>query len=290
MVRRLVPLAVVVLVAAAGLRDARAQAAPDAEIKAAFTAFVDGVAAGKPLPASVELFTPPGHDGGEPLPDDLAPIRKLLDRPRVKVRALVVSPGKTAAWIAAEITAKVPRDGKPKKESLRASAFLVKDGGAWAVRATHWSAGVKNVVDDGCGALHFEWEIERGVPARAEAPVKAVLDAFASYEEPKPLVGLLSDERRAFVFGSAPRETFAGGARIKSLFANWDVRLLYWDQDRPGLPARAGLAPGGDLLWMTAATTVTRMCTSYRSFFVLAKERAGWRIVHHHYSEPISLD
>lgn len=286
---RLVSLAVLVVVAG-GLHAAHAQAAPDAEIKAAFTAFVDGVAAGKPLPATVELFTPPAYDGGEPRPGDLAPIRKLLDKPRVKVLTVVASPGKSSAWVAAEITAKVPRDGKPKKESLRASAFLVKDGDAWTVRATHWSAGVKNERIEACGALTFEWEVERGVPAKAEAPVKAVLEALESYDEPKPLVGLLSDDARAFVFGSAPRETFKGGAKIKALFRKWNVKLLFWDKDVAGLPARAGFAPDGELLWMTTATMYTKMCTSYRTFFVLAKEKAGWRIVHQHYSVPAWAD
>jgi hypothetical protein len=263
-------------------------AAPDADVKAAFTTFVDGVAAGKPLPAGVELFIPPGHDGGEPVVGDLAQTRGLLDKGKPKVLAVVVSPGGGSAWLAAEIPGKVPRDKKVKKETIRASAFLVKDGAAWAVRALHWSTGEKNVVDDGCGALDFEWSFEGAVAPKLETTVKAVLNAFDD-QDTASLVALLSDDKRAFVFGSAPREKFVGGPRIKSLFKKWNVGLLYWNRDEPGLPSRAGIAPDGELMWMTAGTMVTRMCTSYRTFLVLAKEPAGWRIVHQHYSEPVYL-
>ena len=51
-----------------------------------------------------------------------------------------------------------------------------------------------------------------------------------------------------------------------------------------------GITPDGNLLWMTAATMVPSMCTSYRTLLVLAKEPAGWRIVHQHYSEALYLD
>jgi ketosteroid isomerase-like protein len=279
----------VLVVVVAGAGEASAQAKPDPAVTAAFTAFVDGVAAGKPVPANVELFLPPGNDDGEPRPSDLAPTRKLLDKPKVKVLAAVVAPAGTSAWVAAEITAKVPRSGKIKKESLRASALLVKEGGAWSVRATHWSGGVKNVVDAGCGALDFEWMFEGDVPAKVEAPVKAVLAAF---EDPdaRSLVALLSDDKRAYVIGSAPGEKIVGGPKIKSVFKKWNVNLLYWDKDAGKLPSRAGLSPDGELMWMTAATMVSKLCTSYRSFFVLAKEPGGWRIVHQHYSEPLYLD
>lgn len=293
MAQRFVHPAVLVLATtaavAAGIGDARAQAKPDAEVKTAFTAFVDSVAAGTALPANVELFIPPGHDGGEARPKDLAQTKKLLDKPKAKVLAVVVSPSGTSAWLAAEIPAKIPRDGKIKKESIRASAFLVKDGAAWTVRAAHWSTGEKNVVDEGCGALSFEWEFDRSVPTKLELPVKAVLEAFDE-QNSAPLVKLLSDDTRAFVFGSAPKEKFVGGKKIKGLFAKWNVGLLWWDRDQPGLPSRAGISPDGELIWMTAATTVFKMCTSYRTFLVLAKEGTGWKIVHQHYSEPVYLE
>ena len=202
---------------------------------------------------------------------------------------LGIAVGWRRVWVAAEITAKVPRDDKIKKESLRASAFLVKHDGAWSVRATHWSAGEKNKVDHGCGALSFEWTFERSVQAKLEPQVKAVLDAFGEYET-AALVKLLSDDRRAYVIGSAPGEKFVGGPKIKALFKKWNVGLLYSDPDEPGLPARAAIAPDGELMWMTTATMVAKMCTSYRTFLVLAKESAGWRIVHQHYSEPLYLD
>jgi ketosteroid isomerase-like protein len=281
-------LAVLVIIAAFA-PSARAQTAPDADVKAAFTAFVDGIAAGKALPSTVELLVGPSTDDNDAQPEDMAPIKKLFDKPKVTFAATVVSPGGASAWVAAEITGKVPRAGKIKKESLRASAVLVKDGAAWTVRAAHISVAQKNEVPEGCGALTYEWEFERSVPPKLEAPVKAVLDAIDS-SDTKQLLSLLSDDKKALVFGSAPKEKFVGGAKIKGIFKKWNVGLLYWDHDTPGLPSRAGITPDGNLLWMTAATMVPSMCTSYRTLLVLAKEPAGWRIVHQHYSEALYLD
>lgn len=280
-------LAVLVIIAA--FAPAHAQAAPDADVKAAFTAFVDGIAAGQELPSTVELLIGPSTDDDDAQPGDMAPIKKLFDKPKVTFAAAVVSPGGASAWVAAEITAKVPRSGKIKKESLRASAVLVKDGAAWSVRAAHISVAQKNEVPDMCGALTYEWEFERSVPAKLEAPVKVVLEAIDS-SDTKQLLALLSDDKKALVFGSAPKEKFVGGAKIKGIFKKWNVGLMYWDHDSPGLPSRAGTTPDGNLLWMTAATMVPSMCTSYRTFLVLAKEPAGWRIIHQHYSEALYLD
>jgi ketosteroid isomerase-like protein len=276
------------VIVAAFAPSARAQAAPDADVKAAFTAFVDSVAAGK-VPSSVELFVGPSTDDNDAQPEDMAPIKKLFDKPKVTFAATVLSPGGASAWVAAEITGKVPHDGKIKKESLRASAVLVKDGGAWSVRAAHISIAQKNEVPDDCGALTYEWEFERSVPKELEAPVKAVLEAIDS-SDTKKLLSFLSDDKKAFVYGSAPKEKFVGGAKIKGIFKKWNVGLLYWDHDNPDPPSRAGATPDGNLLWMTAATMVPSMCTSYRTFIVLAKEPAGWRIVHQHYSEAMYLD
>jgi ketosteroid isomerase-like protein len=278
-----------ILVIVAGFApSARAQGAtPDAEVKAAFTAFVDGIAAGKELPSSVELLLGPSRDDNDATPASLASTAKLFDKPKVSFVAVVISPGGASAWVAAELPAKVPRKGKIKKESLRASAVLVKDGASWTIRAAHLSIGQKNEVPEECGALTYEWEFEDSVPPTLVAPVKDVLDALADHD-PMTLVARLSDDKKALVFGSAPKEKFVGGAKIKGIFKKWEVGLVYWDHDKQpdDLPSRAGITPDGKLLWMTAATVVPSMCTSYRTLLVLAKEPAGWRIVHQHYSEP----
>ncbi len=33
-----------------------------------------------------------------------------------------------------------------------------------------------------------------------------------------------------------------------------------------------------------------KLCATYRTTFVLAREKAAWKIVHQHYSEPIWID
>lgn len=283
-------LGLVVLVVVTAATTAHAQTAPDAEVKAAFTAFVEDARGGKPWPSTLELLIDPSPDDSDPRPAHSKVIGKLVvDKPKVTYAAVVLSPGGASAWVAAELTAKVPRGGKLKKESLRASAVLAKEGAAWTVRAAHVSVAQKNDVDPGCGALGYEWEFEHEVPAKLAAPVKAVLDAF-NEPDPKALLAHLSDDKKVVVFGSAPREKFVGGARVKGIFKKWEVGLVYWNKDEPDLPARAGTTADGNLLWMTAATTVPATCTSYRTLLVLAKEPAGWRIVHQHYSEPIYLD
>ncbi len=262
--------------------------AGDPEVTAALTAFITDLDAGKPIAARTELFIPPDNDNGQ-APLDPAALPAMLDKPKIKVLAAVLSPGGLSGWAAAEVSASVPRGGKLKKESLRVSAVLSKDGGAWNVRAAHWSATVKNEVPDMCGALTFEWLFESSVPKALEPPVKAVLEAFDA-GKPAAVSALLSDDPRALAFGSAPKETFAGGKKVKGVFKKWKVNLLYWDRDEPKLPSRAGATTDGALLWMTVATSVPKLCTSYRTLVVLAKEPAGWRIVHQHFSEPIDVE
>ena len=40
-------------------------------------------------------------------------------------------------------------------------------------------------------------------------------------------------------------------------------------------------------MWMSFGVQGSdRLCTMYRAVFILAKEKAGWRIVEQHYSKP----
>jgi hypothetical protein len=65
------------------------------------------------------------------------------------------------------------------------------------------------------------------------------------------------------------------------------VNLPYWDREDAALPARAGATPDGALMWTAVGVAYFRLCTSYRTLFVMAQEKGKWRIVHQHYSEPI---
>jgi ketosteroid isomerase-like protein len=277
-----------------------AHADPAADATKAFTAFVDGVAAGKAQPG-LELFITPFRDD-DPVPKDLTAVKKLLDKQKVKVGKVVVSKAGKSAWLIADITARVPRNGKLKSEALRASALLVLDGTAWRVRATEWSAAVPNHPTNMCGLMDREWHFTPSVPADLVAPVAAVIAALAdmpsSADLPvavgpsvrEPFLKLLSDDPNAVVIGSAPNEKFTGGAAIKKLFKKWNVT---WGGDGEdvskdkGPVARAGAGPDGELLWLYTTASSHEQCTDYRALFVLAKEPAGWRIVHQHYSEQI---
>lgn len=277
--------AMVVALCGAGAESARADAGAD--VTKAFTAFVDGVAAGKPEPAGLEYFLYPSEEEGT---KDATALKAMLSAPKVKVLQVMVSPGGKSAWVAAEIPAKVALGGgKPKADTLRATAFLVHDGVGWQIRATHWSLPVKNAKPEACGALTREWQAEADVPATLMPAVRKLLETLDE-NTPASFGALLSDDKRSLVFGSAPKETFVGAAKIKGVFKKWSVGLTYWDKDDPALPATAGVGPDGELSWVVVGVAYFKLCTSYRTMFVMAQEKGAWKIVHQHYSEPVELD
>lgn len=254
-------------------------------VRTAFTAFVNDVA--KQQPGKLELFIAPKLEDSAAVPASLAATAAMVPRPVVKIVAQVVSPGGKSAWVAAEIKAKVPRKGKPKDESLRASAFLVLDGTTWRVTAAHWSASVPNQRHQMCGMMDYEWQLTPAVPKALAPAVKPLLASLEGDDVKSTFPPMLSDDKRAMAFGSGPGEKFVGGAKIKGLFKKWEISLL-GDSDASELPARAGIAPDGELMWVVAGVSSDMvLCTMYRTLFVLAKEKAGWRVVHHHYSEPL---
>jgi hypothetical protein len=283
-------LAAIVIVVAMVSGAPAVQAGTEDDVTRAFTGFVDGVAAGKPLPAGLELFITPIADE-VPLPGELAAVRAMIPASKVvKVLSLVPSKGGRSAWLAAEISALVqPAGEKARADVIRATAVLALEGAGWTVRAAHWSVGVKNVKPAMCGALGFEWLLDPAVPPVLAPAVAVVMDALDS-RKPAAFLALLSDDRKAQVFGSAPKESFLGGKKIKGVFKRWSVELTYWDRDDPTLPARAGATPDGELMWMALGVAYFKLCTSYRTTFVMAKEKGAWRIVQQHYSEPIAVD
>jgi hypothetical protein len=276
-----------VVALAAGASRARADAEDD--VKDAFVGFVDDVAAGAPLPAGLELFVTPITDE-VPLPGDLTGLKALVPASKaIKWVSLVRSPGGRSAWLAAEIGPVGPSARAKKPPAvIRATAVLALDGATWKLRAAHWSIGVKNVKPGACGALAFEWNLDPAVPPVLAPAVALVLEALDS-GKPAAFGRLLSDDKKAEVFGSAPKETFVGGAKIKGVFKKWSVSLPYWDRDDPALPARAGATADGELMWMAVGVAYFRLCTSYRTMFVMAREKGAWRIVHQHYSEPVGI-
>lgn len=69
----------------------------------------------------------------------------------------------------------------------------------------------------------------------------------------------------------------------------WEISVSH-SEGEP-LPARAGIGSDGEMMWVVmGAIAPPRLCTTYRTLFVLAKEPNGWRIVHHHYSQGIDPD
>jgi hypothetical protein len=283
-------LAVVSLVVVPSL----AHADVNADVTQAVTAFVDGVAKNK-APA-VELFITPGYGERddsfvyEAVPKDISDARGVIASSKVVASQIEVSKSGKSAWLAGEIAGHVERQGKAKAEPIRVSAFLIKDDHGWHVQATHWSTGEPDRPSNMCGNRE-EWSLHSSVPKEAQAAVKSVYDGLAGEYtvehgasiNPAKFGKLLSDDSKAYVIGSAPKEVIAGGAKIKSVLKKWEITAY---AANGAMPARAGVGPDGEMMWLAMGVIAPPgLCTTYRSFFVLAKESAGWRIVHQHYSE-----
>ncbi len=279
------------------LAASTAHADPAADVTKAFTAFVDGVAAtGKPS-AGVELLITPFRDSA-PVATDLSTLKGVLDKPKVKITKLVVSNSGKSAWLLGDVTARLSRNGKVKSDVLRASAVLELDGSAWRVRATAWSATMPNRRLEGCGMIDFEMDVASDVPKDLIAPVKAVADAYQAMPSVEggpigggdraPLLELLSDDPNAVTLGSAVGERFTGGAAIKALFQKWNITLVSGAGGDKSIPVRARATGDGELVWIYLGTMSHAQCTHYRTIIVLAKQAAGWRIVHQHFAVPFS--
>lgn len=261
--------AIAVVLAASPVR-----ADPARDVTAAFTAFAGSLATDKPALDDLDAFLPPAM-AETPLPQAKDVAHLFRAAPDVKVLQLVISPSGHSAWLAATL------DGVD-----RASAVLARDGHGWHVRAADISAPVADeVADPSCGNASNQWDAPREVPAALAAPVRALLDAISS---PDTFVPMISDDRRALVFGSAPGETFRGGAAIKKVFKRWRISSSYAPGDKDAeLDAIAGTGPDGELIWViTPIMGPSKLCTMYRGFFVLAKEHGAWKLVHQHYSSP----
>ena len=268
MLRRIV--AVAVVLAASSVR-----ADPARDATAAFSAFVGSLATAKPALDDLDAFLPPAM-AETPLPQASDVAHLFRTAPKIKVLQLVISPSGGSAWLAATLGGR----------EHRASAVLAHDAHGWHVLAADISAPVRDrVADPDCGEASHDWESPHDVPAELAAPVRALLDAISS---PKTLVAMISDDRRALVFGSAPGETFHGGAAIKKVFAHWEITGSYAPGDKDAeLPASAGATPDGELIWViTPIIGPAKFCTMYRGFYVLAKQHGAWKLVHQHYSSP----
>jgi len=251
-----------------------AHADPAADAKAGFQRFVDAVAA-KQQPAELDTFIAPDKDEEDAV-GDVAKAAASLGKP-MKIVGIGVAKSGTGAWIAATLG------------EARATAFLVKDAKGWHVTAAHISlakAEQRFTAEDGvgCGMVDEVLRWPASVPKDAKAAADTLDKAFMPPDGGKhgPLdLAALSDDKSALVFGSAPKEQWTGGAKIKKVFDSWKI-----DLGRNSDLARAGIAPGGDLAWVAEPVTTDLMCKQYRAMFVLQKERGTWKIVHQHYSDP----
>lgn len=275
-----------------------AHADANADVTKAFTTFIEGVAANKATLKGVDILIPPGSDETseddgivEPVPslDDTA--KMIAPKAKLKVTKVMVSKGGKSAWIAGEVPGKVVRKGKTKNEPIRVSGFLVSDGSAWQVQAIHFSTGEPDVKTDMCGAMD-EWRLKPNVPKATADTVKGMftaLDGDFMMEggvKTHAFVKLLSDDKNAVLIGSAPKETFVGGAKIKGLFKKWKVSSMSFDNK---YFARAAVGPDSEMMWVAMGVVApAEFCTMYRTLFVLAKESGGWKVVHQHYSSSTS--
>lgn len=251
-----------------------AHASPSGDVTKAFQSFVDTAGTAEP---KLEVFIPPQGDSPEDnawpvLPKDRGEVRGYLDHPKVVVKKLVVSKSGASAWIAADI-----KNGK--LDPLRASAVLVKDNAAWHVVATAWSRATTPSVVQACKVIQFEWRPKAHVPAEARSAVLAVMKALNPSAE---VTDVMSDSGNAVLFG--PGATTVGGTAIKNVFKKWKITGP-WHEAGKELSAHAGLA--GDLAWMVLETGgPADQCTDFRTFYVLAPDDGGWKLVHQHYSLP----
>lgn len=253
-----------------------AGATPAADVTKAFQGFVDSAGTAEPM---LEVFIPPQGDSPEDgawpvLPKDKGEVRGYLDHPRVAVRTLVVTRSGNAAWLAAEIR-------NAKLAPLRASAVLVKEGTTWHVVATAWSRATVPPTVPTCKVMQFEWRPRAKVAAEARPAVIAVMKALNPSAD---FTSVMTGSGRAVLF--SPAATTVGGAAIKRVFKTWKVTAP-WHEPGKELSARAGVVPGGELAWMVLEVgSPPAQCTDFRSFFVLAPEASGYKLVHQHYSLP----
>jgi ketosteroid isomerase-like protein len=267
-----------VLVLAVVALTSSAHADPLADATKAFTAFLDGVVA-KKASADVDTFVSPYSDEQAATPADLGEVAAVI-RGKPEIVANGIAKSGTAAWLAVVVPGRVLRDGKPHDEKLRASAFLALDGGVWRVRAVELSTGVANRTPGMCGSIEPWWKPPTNLIEEV-VTVSKQLDAAMDGATAKALIPFLSADGHAQMFGSAPGEQWTGGAAIKKVFASWQLDL---DLEKS---RRAGIAPGGDLMWLALSLSSMHQCTNYRVLVVLAKEKTGWKIVHQHYSEAL---
>jgi ketosteroid isomerase-like protein len=292
-----------VLVALSLLPSTLAHADAKADVTKAFATFIAAVAANK-TPA-VELFIAPASDertddGAEaarkPVPVDLSETRAIIASSKLETAAVAISKGGRSAWIAGEIAGRVERAGTRTSEPIRVSAFLAKDDSGWHVTATHWSTGERDVPTDMCG-MRDDWELVQSVPKDALPIVKMVFDALSAdfkvgegpiYDTSK-FGKILSNDKAAYTIGSAPKEVFVGGAKIKRVFRKWQIRNVI-GLDSSSYPVKSAIGPDGDMAWIAMGMIAPPgLCVSYRTFMVLAKEPGGWKIVHQHYSETTGM-
>ena len=258
--------ALAVVMLGAVLLGAIAHASPQTDVTRTFQAFVD--AAGDSDPAALELFIPPQGDSPDehfewaPLPKDRGEARGYLDKPKVAVKKLAISPSGTSAWLAADI--------KNATNPLRASAFLVKDAKGWHITAAAWSRATTPTKPAQCKSLAFEWRPKAQVPDAAREPVLAVMKTFG----------------HDFTKAMAPGGVIFGVGTAPPDFATWKVTGP-WHEAGNALSARANIAPDGQLAWMAVEVGgPAELCTDFRAFYVVAKDKTGWHIVHQHYSLP----
>jgi len=284
-------LVVLVVVGLAGTAHADA----NADVTKAFTTFIEGVAAKKAAMKGVDTFIPPGSDETSdedgtvlPVPSDVDDVGSTIASPKLKVTKVMVSKSGKSAWLAGELPGSILRKKKIKKEPLRVSGFLANDGKAWQVTAIHFSTGEPDRKTDMCGARD-DWRPKPSIPKALQPTVKDIMTALEGDYlseggvKTDKFVKLLSDDKNAVLIGSAPKEVFTGGAKIKGMFKKWKISSQSADGDT--IYARGAQGPDGEMMWIsTGIVAPVEFCTSYRTLFVLAKESAGWRIVHQHYS------
>lgn len=195
---------------------------------------------------------------------------------------------KKALWLAADVgeneigCGAAPCPPEPPPETLYHATVLVEhDGKGLEYVAWHLAYPVS-------GKMHAKAmqqgktppPITRGIGPGADEVVKLFESSIA---DPKALAASVSPRKDVVLYGSAPKERFVGGAKVKAKLAAWKLAFKV----RDGI--QAGVTTSKTVAWVAANVDATSLkkkgkSTPYRVLFVYEKTGPTWKLVQAHFS------
>ncbi len=237
-----------------------------------------------------------------------------LDEARSKRLELHLSEDLSAAWVADEISYRVPgclaRDGSYKVSvvPLRLTGVFVRDGERWVQVAEHLSypQRVTELVADADGLRGDKPRKSLDPRPAVRAPLDVVMRAVAADLPEAQRAALFATDRGALALWPDPEQELRGSAVVSaaSLARSFDARSVTLETWRVGMSPDVGGGVGpGSVAWVAgtlkveverpAGATVEVVALRLRATFVL-EQRAPlgggerrWQIVQSHVSAPV---